>query len=427
MSRSPCTAQHEAATKVLEKMPTTTEERRPHADVTHADAGRVDGGGSTRPNGAVAPGAGEWAALASLRKAFAQLSATLDCSALARNGLRALCVDCGFERAVMFVVEDAQMRVAEAYFLRDPEWARETIRFSQVNPTPLGRDLEETEALRRRRAILISDAQDNPNTLSALVQFTQATNYVAAPLIVNSRVVAFIHADLFYSGQRVTPFHRDLIWAFAEGFAGYLKAAAREELSDRQRAAVRSALGEYDEASLHLPIGGEVVPALSSAALTPMAVGIPFGELTVREREILSLVAAGGTNTKIAHQLVIAVSTVKSHVKSIMRKLGVHSRAELVYTSTTSRSRVSTSVRSPPGGLPMRRAHRTPDRATSAEQAHDGRRKSPPGGEGGLADARYVDRRKERDLTSRRVRGSACRPLGRNTPGTEKVKHGYHG
>lgn len=231
----------------------------------------------------------------------------------------------------MFLVEESQMRITEAYFVRDPEWARETIRMSLANPTELVRHLEETEALRRRRAILISDAHGNPNTPSVVVEFTKTTNYVAAPLIVNSRVVAFVHADLFYSGQRVTPFHQDLIWAFAEGFAGYLKAAAHEELADRQRAAVRSAVSEYDDALLHLPIGGEGVPALSSSALRPVGVGSPFSHLTAREREILSLVAAGGTNTKIAHQLVIAVSTVKSHVKNIMRKLGVHSRADLVY------------------------------------------------------------------------------------------------
>jgi DNA-binding CsgD family transcriptional regulator len=50
--------------------------------------------------------------------------------------------------------------------------------------------------------------------------------------------------------------------------------------------------------------------------------------LTEREREILSMVSAGATNADIAKRLVISQSTVKSHVKNIMRKLGVRNRTQ---------------------------------------------------------------------------------------------------
>jgi two-component system response regulator NreC len=55
-----------------------------------------------------------------------------------------------------------------------------------------------------------------------------------------------------------------------------------------------------------------------------------YGKLTEREREILSLIAAGNTNTQIAVQLVISVRTVESHRANIMEKLGLQNRAELV-------------------------------------------------------------------------------------------------
>jgi DNA-binding CsgD family transcriptional regulator len=50
--------------------------------------------------------------------------------------------------------------------------------------------------------------------------------------------------------------------------------------------------------------------------------------LTEREREILSMVSTGATNADIARRLVISQSTVKSHVKSILRKLGVRNRTQ---------------------------------------------------------------------------------------------------
>jgi two-component system response regulator NreC len=53
-------------------------------------------------------------------------------------------------------------------------------------------------------------------------------------------------------------------------------------------------------------------------------------ELTPREREVLTLIAEGYTNRKIAGELVISVKTVDRHRENIMRKLNLHNRVELV-------------------------------------------------------------------------------------------------
>lgn len=51
-------------------------------------------------------------------------------------------------------------------------------------------------------------------------------------------------------------------------------------------------------------------------------------ELTTREKQVLSLVVMGLSNGEIARQLYLTESTVKSHLGTAFRKLGVRSRAE---------------------------------------------------------------------------------------------------
>ena len=62
-------------------------------------------------------------------------------------------------------------------------------------------------------------------------------------------------------------------------------------------------------------------------AATPTIAG---GEqLTPRERELVSLVAAGASNKDIARRLAISVKTVKTHLTSVFKKLGLSTRLEL--------------------------------------------------------------------------------------------------
>jgi len=61
---------------------------------------------------------------------------------------------------------------------------------------------------------------------------------------------------------------------------------------------------------------------------------VPRPALTVRERQILELLAHGSSNLQIAHRLGVAEGTVKRNTHDLFGKLGVQNRAEAVYEST---------------------------------------------------------------------------------------------
>jgi len=110
----------------------------------------------------------------------------------------------------------------------------------------------------------------------------------------------------------------------AAGASGYVpKRAAPEELLTALRAA---ATGEvYLYPSLAKLLVTDYL-AQDSAARPAKA----LDGLTDREREVLAHLADGASNGEIAETLSISPKTVARHRENIMRKLGLHSRTELV-------------------------------------------------------------------------------------------------
>jgi DNA-binding NarL/FixJ family response regulator len=83
--------------------------------------------------------------------------------------------------------------------------------------------------------------------------------------------------------------------------------------------------------------GTFISPSVSKSILkTPENEGKEPQILTLRECEVLKLIASGLTNKQIADKLFISVKTVETHRKNIMQKLDVHTIADLVkYTIKT--------------------------------------------------------------------------------------------
>jgi DNA-binding NarL/FixJ family response regulator len=73
-----------------------------------------------------------------------------------------------------------------------------------------------------------------------------------------------------------------------------------------------------------------LIEELLSRSAFDHAVPTEIEWLTEREREVLTLVAAGLSNHEIALKLVVSPATAKTHVSRAMRKLQAHDRAQLV-------------------------------------------------------------------------------------------------
>ena len=71
--------------------------------------------------------------------------------------------------------------------------------------------------------------------------------------------------------------------------------------------------------------GSAPPPGRATAALPGMT-----EPLTDREVEVLRLLAAGKSNQRIAHELFVALDTVKKHVTHVLGKLGAANRTEAV-------------------------------------------------------------------------------------------------
>ncbi len=108
--------------------------------------------------------------------------------------------------------------------------------------------------------------------------------------------------------------------AITRGAGGYLlKSASREEVIRALETVVAG--GSYVQQELVGPL---------VAGITEDPAELPELRLTDRERQVLELMALGRDTHAMATEMGVAEATIRTHVKNLFTRLGVHSRAEAV-------------------------------------------------------------------------------------------------
>jgi DNA-binding NarL/FixJ family response regulator len=125
----------------------------------------------------------------------------------------------------------------------------------------------------------------------------------------------------------LTTFEQDdyIFGALRAGASGFLLKRTRPE----ELIAAVHTIGAGD--SLLSPsVTRRVLDRMAQQPTPDLADQTKLNELTPREREVLELVARGLSNREIARELIVEESTIRTHVKRILMKLGLRDRVQIV-------------------------------------------------------------------------------------------------
>jgi DNA-binding CsgD family transcriptional regulator len=227
------------------------------------------------------------------------------------------------DRVLLTRIHDGAL-VAEALHAPDAATALSALR---EQPVALGYPLLEAEALRRRKPLLVEGAEPGRSAFADAMRWGA---YVAAPIVLESRVIGFFHGDR--AGAPPAALERDGLVRFADGFALVFERAVLRRRLRVQREELRQVASWADARAGELSDGViDLTPDRGSVADVPER---PEGDprlrdlLTRREVDVLEHMVRGETNADIARALVVSEGTIKFHVKNILRKLNASNRAE---------------------------------------------------------------------------------------------------
>lgn len=229
----------------------------------------------------------------------------------------------GFDRVLLSRIDHGVWLPETMFVRRDPQWAAAIVAAGRDEPTTLD-TVVETDVVETARTLFVEEVQTNPRVCRPIAVVSRSDNYGVAPIVVERTVIGMVHADCFFQGRDVHPEECDALAVVAEHLAAHL---SRLLLLD-QLQAIRQAPGRLWSVT---PPSAPTAPAPKHPeAVAAVAAGEVAAELTIRELDVIRLMAAGETNYRIARLLDITEGTAKTHVSNILQKLGAANRAQAV-------------------------------------------------------------------------------------------------
>ena len=146
--------------------------------------------------------------------------------------------------------------VAEALHCEgDAKAAAQTLARLREAPVQIGYPLIEGELLRRRRAAVVTAADGEPESRQANWEIMRWSAYVVAPVLMEGRVVGFLHGDRADGGAPLRAVEREGLWRFGEGFSEVFERAVLRRRLRVQRQELRRIASWADARSAELSDG----------------------------------------------------------------------------------------------------------------------------------------------------------------------------
>jgi DNA-binding CsgD family transcriptional regulator len=238
------------------------------------------------------------------------------------------------DRVLLSRVEDGWLVAEALHWEGDAKSAEHTLARLRAEPVRIGYPLIEGELLRRRRAAIVTPDDGEPATRQANWEIMRWQHYLAAPILMDGRVVGFLHGDRPGGEAALRAVDREALSRFAEGFSDVYERAVLRRRLRVERQELRRIASWADGRTAELSDGAidlarDRQPAEGEEADRPPAARSALRDLlTPREIDVLEHLVRGETNADIARSLVVSEGTVKFHVKNILRKMNAANRAE---------------------------------------------------------------------------------------------------
>lgn len=219
---------------------------------------------------------------------------------------------------------------------------------SEPQPFSLQRFVADSAIVRRRRAALVGAEALAVGCGGRLPLSPRETGCAAAPIVAGDRVIGLGYAGWAAPSPAPGDCELAMTWAFTEALGAIVESVWLLERLQQQLEHVRpllmavgAVLDEVSTSAISLaPARAETLPSdISGSFLGERDRAVEDLGLTKRELEVLALIAHGAPNARIADKLTIAEATVKSHVRTILRKLHATNRTEAVSRYTARQRR----------------------------------------------------------------------------------------